>query len=528
MLVQDFYGVPSYRSLAPGQLVSLDIPTNDTAAFAEVIGPLAWQAQLHSELAQQAQAAMQSISTTLATNQIGSAPSGGGSTNLVTKPTTTDFLSIAAESGAFTNTVNGNAVTLQANALGIVKYLGNRPVFARWASGDADAIQPLTFIVSLDMAQGSSSAISTDGPATAATPTSISSVLLPTNNVSFSSFGVGYDLYRRHTPQEKGFQSKFLAAVKTDQSAVDAAGKSIATAVNALFLSNPDDLQTIITKVAPDLQQWHTAAATTEAQGASADAFAPFVFAYATYEQAFANQVLALRNGPANGVLLAQAVAAFSDVAYKVFNDARGTPLLTANYLYSSPADKPATHDFTLAFARLFKGGLPILDANGNDTGQTDDTPTAMTGVQLTANFTASIYASLPTGAQYGRLRDIQASLEFDKPIGKDPKSPRATFSLAGYGQYQYDPTVLTITAGNLAPGTNIPLPSNAQVLLGTSGWLGIVQAKLAVNLAQGFTLPIALKWSNKTDLIDANDVRGQIGLSYDLSALAKLISPGK
>jgi hypothetical protein len=108
---------------------------------------------------------------------------------------------------------------------------------------------------------------------------------------------------------------------------------------------------------------------------------------------------------------------------------------------------------------------------------------TPLTGAQLTANFTTAIYASLPTGATYGRLRDFQLSGEFDKPFGGTPDEPRGTWSLAGYGQYQYDPTVLNITAGNLVPGTNIPLPGDAQVLLGTAGWLGVAQGQLTINL---------------------------------------------
>jgi hypothetical protein len=67
-------------------------------------------------------------------------------------------------------------------------------------------------------------------------------------------------------------------------------------------------------------------------------------------------------------------------------------------------------------------------------------------------------------------------------------------------------------------------LPCNAQVLPGTKGWIG-VSRKLVFNLGKGLSLPVALKWSNKTDLIKGNDVRGQLGLSYDLSALSKLIS---
>jgi hypothetical protein len=202
-------------------------------------------------------------------------------------------------------------------------------------------------------------------------------------------------------------------------------------------------------------------------------------------------------------------------VVYTVLNKARGTPLATLSYLYSAPPDKPATHSITAVLSYLFKGDDP-------------QKRTPLTGAQLTSNFTTSIYASVPSGAAYGRLRDFQLSGEFDKPFGGTPAESRGTWSIAAYGQYQYDPTVLNITAGNLVPGTNIALPGNAQVLLGTAGWLGVAQGKLVINLKQGLNIPIAVKWSNKTDLLKGSDVRGQIGLSYDLSALSKLISPSK
>lgn len=153
------------------------------------------------------------------------------------------------------------------------------------------------------------------------------------------------------------------------------------------------------------------------------------------------------------------------------------------------------------------------------------DTRTFFSGAELTGNFTASLYAKVPTGATYGRFRDVQASAEFDKPFGGTIAEPRGIFSLAGYGQYQYDPTVLNITQGNLVPGTNISLPSNAQVLLGTKGWICVAQGKIVFNLSKGLSIPVALKWSNKTDLLKGSDVSGQLGLSYDLSALSKLVS---
>ena len=524
-LVQEFYH--DHKIQAPSPILNLDMPPKDAKAFGARVGPIAWResaiSQLKPQIDQATQEAMQAISTTAAVNQVGASSSAAGSTNLVAKPTLTDFLSVAAESGAFTDTVNGNSATLQANALGLLKYLNNRPVFGRWNAKAADWIQPLAFTAVLNIEQSSTTVTQIAGAANASTPAGITSVLIPQNNASLQSFGVSYALYRKVSPQDKTFVDEFRQALIASQSALDASASAIAKAADKL-LKNKAFLTGYQANMQTALNAWHSAGSNAEKN----DNFNDFVAAYASYDVAFANFVINTPDGIRNALDYVNSVNAFSDAAYAVFNQARGTPLATVNYLYSSPPDKPATHQFTLSFAELFHGGLPVLDASGNDTGKRDNTRTFATGAQLTGNFTITIYQSLPTGAAYGRLRDFQGSLEFDKPFGGTIQQPRGTFSFAGYEQYQYDPTVLNITEGNLLPGTNITLPSNAQVLLGTSGWLGVVQGKLAFNLTQGLTLPIAVKWSNRTELLQGNDVRGQFGLSYDLSALSKLVQPGK
>jgi hypothetical protein len=168
---------------------------------------------------------------------------------------------------------------------------------------------------------------------------------------------------------------------------------------------------------------------------------------------------------------------------------------------------KPATHTATFVASYLFGNKRPFWD-----------------GTQLTANVAGSWFAAVPVGATYGSLQSFQFSAEADKPIGPSA-SPRAVLSVAGYGQYQYTGTVLNITAGNLAPGTNISLPSNAQVLLGVPGWLEVTQAKLVFNFGKGYSIPVAFKWSNKTDLVQQGDWKGQFGLTYDLSAVSSILS---
>ena len=466
-----------------GEKSGLDNFIGDLGTLEKRLAPRAIQRQFSLQLSADAkQTALQTISTNAATNQNGGAPTASGSTNLVSKPTTTDFISMASESGAFTDTLNGTTMTIQANGLGLIKYFDNRPVFQRWESKNADLIQPLTFTVTLNVAQSGSTTASTAGSANAATPASIASVLLPTNNASFSSVGVNYAVYRRYNPQDKNFLKQWDLALKAKQSDLDAATSVIHEKIKAMS-SNIEASMADQQKT-----KWRKAAAEAEAAGGSnkgnADqSFEKFVAAYTEYENAFMDALLASSpDAPKQVLELGRSLDAFRDVVYTVLNEARGKPLATLSYLYAAPQDKPATHSFTAVISYLFKGDDPKRR-------------TALTGAQLTANFTTAIYASLPAGAAYGRLRDFQLSGEFDKPFGGTPDEPRGTWSLAGYGQYQYDPTVLNITAGNLVPGTNIPLPGDAQVLLGMAGWLGVAQGKLTINLKKGLTIPVAVKW---------------------------------
>lgn len=514
-LVNEFFLFKQLSNPAPSS--TLDNPVGDTVAFTSRI--------TFKAILMRAEVGLQTIAVNAAINQIGGAPSANGSTNLVSKPTVTDFISAASESGAFTDTINGTTMTIQANALGLTKYFANLPVFQRVDQGYADALQPLSFTVTLNVAQtGSSGATATAGAANPSTPASITSILLPTNNASFSSFGVNYSIYRSYNPQSKKFLDDWNKAVADKQSDIDSASKQIATVVSNLFHDTADDISKQ-PDVVSALSQWHDAGSAAEKQDEGA--FGAFVAAFAKYDDAFSDAVLkSSPDAPKNVLALSQALAAFNQVVYSVVNKARGTPLATISYLYSAPPNKPATDDGTVALSWLFRGGKVVIDPVTH-TKKKDDTKTFLSGAQLTANFTTSIYATVPAGAAYGRLRDLQISGEFDKPFGGTVAEPRGTWSVAGYGQYQYDPTVLNITAGNLVPGTNIALPGDAQVLLGTAGWLGVVQGKVVINLKKGLTLPVALKWSNKTDLLKGSDVRGQFGLSYDLSALSKLVSGG-
>ena len=47
--------------------------------------------------------------------------------------------------------------------------------------------------------------------------------------------------------------------------------------------------------------------------------------------------------------------------------------------------------------------------------------------------------------------------------------------------------------------------------------------SKITIKGSGGINIPVAVSWSNKTDLLQGNKLGGQIGISYNFSSLAGL-----
>jgi hypothetical protein len=438
----------------------------------------------------------QTLSTKGTVPQTGANANTNGSTNLVSKPTTTDFMSLAAESGAFTDTVNGTTLTAQANANGLRRYLAGEN-FSSLNPTAIDTLQHLTLIATFNVAQGGTTSATTTGQATSVTPTSITSVVLPSQNLSFSSVGANLAVYRPYTPTSSDFGKAWAAAILKNQGTITAASKQLFVDYQRAIPSQQSVFASSGVKAALDV--WNEKAAEDE----KANSFQGFVSDFI----AFVNVILAQLETDSSfyqNILNAAAdTAQLQQVRNTVLNAARGS-LATLKYTYSTPPDKPATHDATATFGYVWS--------------QHDE------GAQLTLNAAGSWFASAVAGAKYGRLKDYQISGEFDQPIGANRSSPRAIFSVAGYGQYQYSANVLNVTVANVVPGTNISVPPNSQVFTSTPGWIGVAQTKLVFNIGKGTSIPIAVKWSNKTDLLTGSDWKGQFGISYDLSALSSIL----
>ena len=109
-----------------------------------------------------------------------------------------------------------------------------------------------------------------------------------------------------------------------------------------------------------------------------------------------------------------------------------------------------------------------------------------------------------------------------------DRKLPALSFlgaaTLAGtyYFQYQNSPSVLKVDPSNPLTGITLTgLSSSATQVFTKKGNLHIAQLKLMLGSGQSnVRFPVAVSYSNRTELLTKPEWRGQIGISYDFDSL--------
>lgn len=424
--------------------------------------------------------------------QTGAPPKGSGSTDLASRPSTPELLGLAVQLGALTETVNGSTATFNANAEGAYRAIVGKPVVCLAC---ADTFwRKLSFSASFDLGKEGTQQVATAGAATPATP-AVAMVELPQSSRQLSSATARYDIYNPLDPRSADFKKAWGVAYQKHQGEIESEARRLIEVVAAIV--KPLDKDKRINELVA------SASARKELEEAAAGSADQLDKAFEKY---FATLVsLAREDIPNLDQKITAAIAAFASYAqlnYDAVQEARANHQVTAQYTYNRPQNQPETHEVKL-----------IVGLNPQGAG----------GALFTLNLAGSIYGgSIPAGARYGRLRDVQLAAQFDRPLGSLMTHP-ATLTLAGYVQYQRDPSVLDIGQGNLAPGTGIVLPQNAQVLLGTKGVLAVGQAKITFNTKSGVNIPIAISWANKTELLNAHDVRGHVGITYDFNSISEV-----
>jgi hypothetical protein len=237
---------------------------------------------------------------------------------------------------------------------------------------------------------------------------------------------------------------------------------------------------------------------------------------------------------------------------------ASSTPLLGVEYDFSTPANKPSYHSAKLNFSwqstvscttqvqaaatRALKKGRPnstpqdgmtatCNTAKGKSTTTSPSSaPTSATpSWTVSASGGADIYSDEPSSTipAASRLRDVQAGAEvarvwhisehtINTPALADLLSKMGDLSLVGAYYYQ-DQTSPSILNGPPSSITFNGLPTTASQVFATRGPINVGQVRLGFGTGTNLRFPVAVSYSNRSDLIVHPFVGVQFGVSYDL-----------
>ena len=458
--------------------------------------------------------------------QNGAPSSTPGTTSVVERSAISDVLGAALESGAVTQSVSGSTLTLQGNALSLDRFVSGQEVF-RYCSYDKPDCQgkfdsflnKLSGSASLSLSSASTQmvkgTVAGSGGTSQSSAQTSASALIQNSASHLTGFTIRFQAINTLDLRSKTYLDAWKKAI-TDQSIGDlaeTARSKFETAFSSFY--NPakepeatwlgdaeESLRKLVLSGADDAaliqavaSSWSELIKGWPAGNNYADTLKQFLQA--------ANAYMAARDLAVNKVRQTLASG------------------LTFEYAYSRPNNQPRISTARVIYT-LHPGTLTADTSSSSAQSSSPETksaaPTSNTKPKntndsaITFNFAADLYDNPPPGT--GTLRDLQAALQLDHHFGS------AVATLAGYYQYQNQPAAIQIGTGNLAPNTNIVLPGAAATLLAPKGNIVVAQAMVTFALRSGSHLPVGVTWSNRTELVKGNEIRGHIGFNFDWSSL--------
>ncbi len=441
--------------------------------------------------------------------QAGAAGAGSGSSSIVSQGAVAKTLSVAAEYGALTQSVAGQVVTVRGNLAGLPSALVRNNVLPYceyyWSQPGRPAVKAkdnnpycvdrlllnvlrrISFGVSFDASRDAQAVAGTaTGPAGAA-----QQVTFTGKKREVQSASGRIQLWNRRDVTSKEFFKAWHDQVGAAMDRVTA------------------DLEN--TTLADDVYHMPAHAAwLAESQQRVVAAGADRDRIIAAIDESYRDLAARVRAGlPQADARIQQAAAAFGryfQAQDELIDTLATQPVLAFEYANQRPLGQAPVSNFRLIF------DLPL---------------TAQT--RVVANGAIEIYDSVPDEARgkVKKFRDVQGGVELAHSLGAASIIGPAVLSFAGYYQRQNTPALLEIDPAHPLPGISFTnLPAGAKAVFTQTGNILLLQAKLAIAPGgTGVKVPVAVSYSNRTELIDKPTWRAQVGVAYDFDSLLSGLS---
>ena len=402
--------------------------------------------------------------------QTGAGSGASGTTSAVVDPLLPAIFGVALENGAITRTVSGTTITLKIAPAGLV--CASRPqAAAAVARRDTEACRTfwrrIGLTASFDTKRGEKSAELDN---------------LQTLDGQFSDLAVRAEVLNRRTATGSRYVSTFqneFEAWKQQATAFAGIDRRTNDVLQAEVLLE-ERLTALIKK-----PEWRTKTPDKRADDISAlirDVVGPVV----------------LPDGPATEVRNAWLAALRADRALQ--NAVANAPVVTVEYAFQRPDVATEANG-----ALVPEGTRP---PNVHTARAIYAQGLGKTSLDFTANVSVSWFDDVRPGMS-GRFRDVRAGIEGKFRLRDLANYGAPALTFAGlYVFLNQEPLGLGIVGLNGAP-------------IDEPGHIAVFQTKLEIPAGNNaMRIPLSLTYSNRTELVNESDVRGQIGISFNLDAL--------
>jgi hypothetical protein len=444
--------------------------------------------------------------------QAGSASGTGGTSSLVSKGTAAQALSLATEYGALTESVNKQVVTVQGSLEAPVAALVGQKLFQYCPQGSTESVclsrgglrilRRLSYGVSFDTSLNGQNITATPSGQVQGTAQPVTFTANPHQITAVTGRVI---LWSTRDADSDTFKKTWSDALQPSSSSTAKPDPNLELLKNAGndLLKSFEALKDPVDMTQTEIKEWSIEAVkalTDAAVSATDDAEIDRVWlAQATQFVAIVKRVYPQISTQAADFLQKSSVYRLAEDRF--VEGMANKPVLTFEYNNNRPPAQTPTSNFRL----IFDKGL------GKKT-------------SMIANGAFTIFDSNQPGNVSGssRLRDAQLGLQVQRDLGKLTSIGAAAVAFTYYFQHQSSPDVLTITPGTPVPGvTFVGLPSAATQVFSEKGNVHVAQVRLVLGAGQSSVrFPVAVSWSNRTELIDKPAWRAQIGVSYDLDSL--------
>lgn len=417
--------------------------------------------------------------------QLGAPGSAGTSTSLLSKGSVPAILAFAVENGALTQSSSATTVTVRGNLVGWLDLLKKQEFIASYQDGSSAVRQLRRVSYSLTLNTDAATELPTKSePAglAAITPQAIRDQLEKTRQ-QVAGYSVRVAILDRRDPRTAANRASI--ATLLDTKGVELLKSDAAFAA---FLNSDEYTRKWFPETVDLLSDPSRNLSVAEVQR----------ILYQRLEivrRLMINRIEGFDDEVAKVLL---ALQAFDKARVRIFQSMQKQPLVAFEYVNTRTKNLPDTSTFRLI-------------AEGQWGSRVDLTANAAFALQHDGE------VLLPEPASIGGRRDFQAAAQMDLPLGSLPQRVAAGTGIGApvLGVAYLSQKLTDRAAVSFAGNTFTVEP----------GWIHIVQAKVIVPVkGSGVKIPLSLSYANRTELLKEKDIRGHIGLTFDMDVLSSLV----